>query len=116
MRGWKRLATEWVARRWWRDEFWLADIRDSCIIGLDLLTCWRARLDMAGAAITVDAETVALQSGRGEHGGSGDQRSSRQVTPREPRPLHSPRPRVYRLSFPRDRSCPRVIVTQWSWP
>ena len=34
-------------------EFWLADIRDSCIIGLDLLTRWGARVDMARAAITV---------------------------------------------------------------
>ncbi|CAL8290505.1 unnamed protein product [Arctogadus glacialis] len=45
-------------------EFWLAVIRDSCIIGLDLLNRWGARVDMAGATITVG--TVALQSGRGE--------------------------------------------------
>ena len=30
-------------------EFWLADIRDRCIIGLDLLTHWGARGDVAGA-------------------------------------------------------------------
>ena len=89
MRGWKRLAVR-VGGQEVVHEFWLADIRDSCIIGLDLLTRWGARLDMAGAAITVGAETVARQSGWGEHGGSGDRRSSHRVTPREPRPLAAP--------------------------
>ncbi|CAL8313735.1 unnamed protein product [Arctogadus glacialis] len=41
----------------------------------------------AGATITLGAETLVLQSGRGEHRMSGGQRSSRKVTPREPRPL-----------------------------
>ncbi|CAL8256483.1 unnamed protein product [Arctogadus glacialis] len=89
MRGRKRLANR-VGDREVMHEFWLADIRDSCIIGLDLLNRWGARVDMAGATITVGTETVALQSGRGEHGGSGCQRSSRQVMPREPLPLPGP--------------------------
>ncbi|CAL8234494.1 unnamed protein product [Arctogadus glacialis] len=65
-------------------------IRDSCIIGLDLPTRWGAWVDMAIAAITVGAETVALQSGRGGHRDSGGWRSSRRAMAREPRPLPSP--------------------------
>ena len=65
-------------------------IRDSCIIGLDLLTRWGAWVDMAIAAITVGAETVALQSGRGGHRDSGGRRSSRRAMAREPWPLPSP--------------------------
>ncbi|KAJ8351913.1 hypothetical protein SKAU_G00233890 [Synaphobranchus kaupii] len=44
-------------------EFWLADIADSCIIGLDLLNRWGACVDVSRASITLGAETVALQSG-----------------------------------------------------
>ncbi|KAJ8364546.1 hypothetical protein SKAU_G00133770 [Synaphobranchus kaupii] len=44
-------------------EFWLADIVDSCIIGLDLLKRWGACVDVSRASITLGAETVALQSG-----------------------------------------------------
>ncbi|KAJ8363722.1 hypothetical protein SKAU_G00125530 [Synaphobranchus kaupii] len=44
-------------------EFWLADIADSCIIGLDLLKCWGACVDVSRASITLGTETVALQSG-----------------------------------------------------
>ncbi|KAJ8369429.1 hypothetical protein SKAU_G00094570 [Synaphobranchus kaupii] len=44
-------------------EFWLADIADSCIIGLDLLKCWGACVDVSRASITLGMETVALQSG-----------------------------------------------------
>uniref|UniRef100_A0A3Q1J2D2 ribonuclease H n=1 Tax=Anabas testudineus TaxID=64144 RepID=A0A3Q1J2D2_ANATE len=46
-------------------EFWLADIRDDCIIGLDLLTRWGARVDVSGLALCFGTETVPLQSGRG---------------------------------------------------
>jgi hypothetical protein len=80
MRGRKRLAVR-VADQEVMHEFWLAVIRDSCIIGLDLLTRWGVRVDMAGAAFTVGVETVELQSGWGGHEGSGGQRSSRQVVP-----------------------------------
>ena len=89
MRGRKRLAVR-VGDQEVMHEFWLADIRDSCIIGLDLLNRWGARMAMPGATITVGTETVALQSGRGEHGGSGGQRSSRRVVPQEPLPLPGP--------------------------
>ncbi|KAJ8364628.1 hypothetical protein SKAU_G00134590 [Synaphobranchus kaupii] len=44
-------------------EFWLADIADSCIIGLDLLKRWGACVDVSRASITLGMETVALQSG-----------------------------------------------------
>ncbi|KAJ8332318.1 hypothetical protein SKAU_G00426730 [Synaphobranchus kaupii] len=44
-------------------EFWLADIADSCIIGLDLLKHWGACVDVSRASITLGTETVALQSG-----------------------------------------------------
>ena len=33
-------------------EFWIASIQDPLIIGLDLLTCWDAQVDVAGAVIT----------------------------------------------------------------
>ncbi|KAJ8381560.1 hypothetical protein SKAU_G00023380 [Synaphobranchus kaupii] len=44
-------------------EFWLADIADSCIIGLDLLKRWGACVDVSRGSITLGTETVALQSG-----------------------------------------------------
>ena len=73
----------------------------------------------AGATITLGAETVVLQSGRREHRMSGGQRSSRKVTPREPRPLPGTciPPFVCRLSFPRDRrGCPCALAVHWSRP
>ncbi|KAK0136443.1 hypothetical protein N1851_027445 [Merluccius polli] len=85
MRGRKQLVVQ-VGDQEVVHGFWLADIRDPCIIGLDLLIRWGVRVDVAGAAITVGAETVALQSWRGEHRGSGGQRSNRRVTDRVPRP------------------------------
>ena len=98
MMGRKRLVVQ-VGDQEVVHEFWLADIRDPCIIGLDdLLLRWGVKMDMAGAAITVGAETVALQSGRGEHGGSGGQRRNRRITDRVPRP----RPCSCRLPFPGD--------------
>uniref|UniRef100_A0AAZ1X8S4 Gypsy retrotransposon integrase-like protein 1 n=1 Tax=Oreochromis aureus TaxID=47969 RepID=A0AAZ1X8S4_OREAU len=45
-------------------DFWLADIQDQCIIGLDLLTCWGACVDTAKRAITLGTETLALQCGQ----------------------------------------------------
>ena len=47
-------------------EFWLANIQDPCIIGLDLLSHWGAQVDVVGKAITLGKETVELQSGRRE--------------------------------------------------
>ncbi|CAI5678540.1 unnamed protein product [Oreochromis niloticus] len=49
-------------------EFWLADITDECIVGLDLLAHWGARVDVPGVAIHLGAETVQLQVGRGSQG------------------------------------------------
>ncbi|CAI5646279.1 unnamed protein product [Oreochromis niloticus] len=45
-------------------DFWLADIQDQCIIGLDLLTRWGACIDTAKRAITLGTETLALQCGQ----------------------------------------------------
>uniref|UniRef100_A0A669DN06 ribonuclease H n=1 Tax=Oreochromis niloticus TaxID=8128 RepID=A0A669DN06_ORENI len=45
-------------------DFWLADIQDQCIIGLDLLTRWGACVDTAKRAITLGTETLALQCGQ----------------------------------------------------
>uniref|UniRef100_A0A669CP14 ribonuclease H n=1 Tax=Oreochromis niloticus TaxID=8128 RepID=A0A669CP14_ORENI len=45
-------------------DFWLADIQDQCIIGLDLLTHWGASVDTAKRAITFGTETLALQCGQ----------------------------------------------------
>ena len=52
MRGRKRLAVR-VGDQEVMHEFWLADIRDSCIIGLDLLNRWGARMDMAGVGVGI---------------------------------------------------------------
>ncbi|CAL8249962.1 unnamed protein product [Boreogadus saida] len=41
----------------WCTSFWLANIRDPGIVGLDLLSRWGARMDTAGAAITPTAQT-----------------------------------------------------------
>ncbi|KAK0130618.1 hypothetical protein N1851_034899 [Merluccius polli] len=60
MRGRKQLVVQ-VGDQELVHGFWLADIRDPCIIGLDLLIRWGVRVDVAGAAITIGAETVALQ-------------------------------------------------------
>ncbi|KAG2466093.1 WFS1 protein, partial [Polypterus senegalus] len=44
-------------------EFWLADIRDECIVGLYLLAHWGARVDVSGAVLCLGNETVPLRSG-----------------------------------------------------
>ncbi|CAI5636562.1 unnamed protein product [Oreochromis niloticus] len=58
-------------------DFWLADIQDQCIIGLDLLTRWGACVDTAKLAITLGTETLALQCG--EKQGTRDCRQTRLV-------------------------------------
>ncbi|CAI5652932.1 unnamed protein product [Oreochromis niloticus] len=58
-------------------DFWLADIQDQCIIGLDLLTRWGACVDTAKLAITLGTETLALQCGQKE--GTRDCRQTRLV-------------------------------------
>ncbi len=45
-----------------RHAFWLADIRDECIVGLDLLAHWGACVDMPGAALCLRNKTVPLRS------------------------------------------------------
>ncbi len=49
-------------------EFFLADIRDECIVGLDLLAHWGARADMSGAALCLGNKIVPLRSGQSRHG------------------------------------------------
>lgn len=63
MRGTKRLKVQAGAQELVH-KFWLADIRDPCIIGLDLLTRWGACVNVLGETITLGTEVVALQSGR----------------------------------------------------
>ncbi|XP_042073272.1 uncharacterized protein LOC121813519 [Haplochromis burtoni] len=58
-------------------DFWLADIQDQCIIGLDLLSRWGACVDTAKLAITLGAETFALQ--RGQKQGAGTRRDRRRA-------------------------------------
>lgn len=41
-------------------EFWLADILDPCIIGLDLLDHWGAIVDVSGNVIHIGFETLPL--------------------------------------------------------
>ncbi|KAI3361354.1 hypothetical protein L3Q82_013536, partial [Scortum barcoo] len=63
----KRSLPVTVAKRWVGHEFWLANIQDSCIIGLDLLSKLRAVVDVPGATLYLDGEAVALHSA-GEEG------------------------------------------------
>ncbi|XP_025754447.1 uncharacterized protein LOC112842363 [Oreochromis niloticus] len=58
-------------------DFWLADIQEQCIIGLDLLTRWGACVDTAKLVITLGTETLALQCGQKQ--GTGDCRQTRLV-------------------------------------
>lgn len=47
-------------------DFWLADIQDMCIVGLDLLTQWRARVDVSSPALCVGMDVLPLRMGRGK--------------------------------------------------
>lgn len=60
-------------------DFWLANIRDPCIVGLDLLTRWGACIDMVRAPIILGTETMALQSGQELKKGAQDRRSNCQA-------------------------------------
>ncbi len=64
----KKLLSVVVGTSQTRHEFWLADIRDECIVGLDLLAHWGARVDVPGAALCLGNETVLLRLGRSRHG------------------------------------------------
>ena len=50
-----------VAGRDMHHEFWLADIQDACIIGLDLLLCWGASVDVPRARLHLGSAVVPLQ-------------------------------------------------------
>lgn len=63
MKG-KRLLQVRVGTVKLNHEFWLADIQDSCIIGLDLLTRWGAQVDMAKNTIRLGKEVVSVQQPR----------------------------------------------------
>ena len=41
-------------------KFWVAEILDPCIIGLDLLTRWGARVDVSRNTIHFGTETLTL--------------------------------------------------------
>ncbi len=81
----KKLLSVVVGMSQTRHEFWLANIRDECIVGLDLLAHWGACVDVPGAALCLGNETVSLRSGRSHHG---------EATPPQPPPRHqcSPTP------------------------
>ncbi|KAK2894334.1 hypothetical protein Q8A73_016818, partial [Channa argus] len=72
-------------------EFWLADIRDDCIVGLDLLARWGACVDVPGSSICLGAETIHLRSGRSAAGESQRRRGSctaRASAPEQPHRDH----------------------------
>ncbi|KAK2918386.1 hypothetical protein Q8A73_002757 [Channa argus] len=69
-------------------EFWLADIRDDCIVGLDLLARWGACVDVPGSAICLGAETTPLRSGRSAAGESQRRRGSCTARASAPQPPH----------------------------
>ncbi|KAK2899767.1 hypothetical protein Q8A73_012896 [Channa argus] len=72
-------------------EFWLADIRDDCIVGLDLLARWGACVDVPGSSICLGAETIPLRSGRSAAGESQRRRGSctaRASAPEQPHRDH----------------------------
>ena len=43
-------------------QFWLANIQDECILGLDLLEKWGAMVDVSQAQLHLGADTVSLQA------------------------------------------------------
>ncbi|KAG1946509.1 thy-1 membrane glycoprotein [Pimephales promelas] len=55
----KKLLSVVVGMSQTNHKFWLADIRDECIIGLDLLSHWGARVDVPGAALCLDNEHLS---------------------------------------------------------
>ncbi|KAJ8333826.1 hypothetical protein SKAU_G00411450 [Synaphobranchus kaupii] len=116
-------------------EFWLADIADSCIIGLDLLKRWGACVDVSRASITLGTETVALQSGPTSPPHSHHSPASKQATPAShhtqatitdhsapARPLARPQPPACHTATAcpaqtssacrDDSSCPRPVATK----
>ena len=42
-------------------EFWVADIENECIIGLDFLTTYNCMVDVAGASLRIGSEEVQLR-------------------------------------------------------
>ncbi|RXN34250.1 pleckstrin -like protein [Labeo rohita] len=64
----KKLLSVVVGMSQTSHKFWLADIRDECIVGLDLLAHWGARVDVPGAVLCLGNETVPLRSGWSHHG------------------------------------------------
>ncbi|RXN24698.1 Retrovirus-related Pol poly from transposon [Labeo rohita] len=76
----KKLLSVVVGMSQTSHEFWLADIRDECIVGLDLLAHWGARVDVPGAVLCLGNETVPLRSGWSHHG----EAAAPQPPPRHP--------------------------------
>ncbi|KAJ8412040.1 hypothetical protein AAFF_G00143070 [Aldrovandia affinis] len=62
MRGKKMVSVEAGNREVVVHEFWLADISDACILGLDLLAHWGATVDIANARLSIGATTLALHA------------------------------------------------------
>ncbi|CAL8335301.1 unnamed protein product [Boreogadus saida] len=96
-------------------EIWLADIRDRCIIGLDLLTHWGARGDVAGAGHHHGCGDGGTPVQAGKERGQEPASSRLRPVLAAAQSLHSQRPGVCHLSFPQDRrGCPCALAAQWS--
>ncbi|XP_029938440.1 uncharacterized protein LOC115381302 [Salarias fasciatus] len=50
-----------------KHEFWLANIQAPCIIGLDLLSRWRAKIDVTRGSIILGSHILPLQPDRKKH-------------------------------------------------
>ncbi len=107
----KKLLSVVVGMSQTHHEFWLADIRDESIVGLDLLAHWGACVDVPGAPLCLGNETVPLWSGQSHH---------REATAPQPPPRHqcSPAPgHSHRTRAAETQGEPwRNIVAQTSTP
>ncbi|KAJ8273142.1 hypothetical protein GJAV_G00097980 [Gymnothorax javanicus] len=61
MKGWKRVSVAMGDRRF-NHQFWLDEIREDCIMGLDLLARWGSTVGIACPALVIGATTYDLPS------------------------------------------------------
>ena len=74
----RKLLKVRVGDQEWEHEFWLADIQNPSIIGLDLLRRWGAQIDLSDASVTLGSHSVKLQPRRAKR--PGEQRSNTATT------------------------------------
>ncbi|KAJ8291044.1 hypothetical protein GJAV_G00020760 [Gymnothorax javanicus] len=65
MMGWKKVGVA-VGYRCVDHQFWLTEIRNYCIVGLDLLARWGATINIARPALIIGTDAYELQSTAGE--------------------------------------------------